>query len=89
MAGAAFELAASFVGWLLDDDESLVAEAFGRIVNGCKTLSFKLARQRPFDTEPAIEGLAAFVEGRIEPDSWTAMVTDPRSQSRRGTVRAA
>jgi 1-acyl-sn-glycerol-3-phosphate acyltransferase len=38
---------------------------------------------------PAIEGLAAFVEGRIEPDSWTAMVTDPRWLAQRGTVRAA
>jgi glycerol-3-phosphate dehydrogenase (NAD(P)+) len=38
---------------------------------------------------PAIEGLAAFVEGRLEPDSWTAMVTDPSWRGRRGTVKAA
>jgi hypothetical protein len=59
MAGAAFELASSFVAWLLDDPEAPAVEAFGKIVNRCKTLSFKLARQRPFDTEPAIAALAA------------------------------
>ncbi len=38
---------------------------------------------------PAIEGLAAFVEGRLEPDSWTALVSDPSWLGRRGTVKAA
>jgi 1-acyl-sn-glycerol-3-phosphate acyltransferase len=38
---------------------------------------------------PAIEGLAAFVEGRLGPDSWTAMVSDPSWLGQRGTVRAA
>jgi glycerol-3-phosphate dehydrogenase (NAD(P)+) len=38
---------------------------------------------------PAIEGLAAFVEGRLEPDSWTALVTDPSWIGKKGTVRAA
>jgi glycerol-3-phosphate dehydrogenase len=38
---------------------------------------------------PAIEGLAAFVEGRLEPDSWTALVSDPRWLGQKGTVRAA
>jgi hypothetical protein len=59
MAGAAFELASSYAGWLLDDSGAPVAAAFGRIVDGCKTLSFKLARRRPFDTEPAVAGLTA------------------------------
>jgi glycerol-3-phosphate dehydrogenase len=38
---------------------------------------------------PAIESLAAFVEGRLGPDSWTAMVSDPSWLGQRGTVRAA
>jgi glycerol-3-phosphate dehydrogenase len=38
---------------------------------------------------PAIEGLAAFVEGRLEPESWTALVTDPSWLGQKGTVRAA
>jgi hypothetical protein len=59
MAGAAFELATSFVAWLVDDHESPAAAALADIVTGCKTLSFKLARQRSFDTEPIIDTLAA------------------------------
>ena len=31
----------------------------GGIVDGCKTLSFKLARRREFDPAPAIAALAA------------------------------
>jgi hypothetical protein len=38
---------------------------------------------------PAIEGLAAFVEGRLGPDSWTALVTDPSWVGKKGSVRAA
>jgi 1-acyl-sn-glycerol-3-phosphate acyltransferase len=38
---------------------------------------------------PAIEGLAAFVEGRLGPDSWTALVTDPSFVGKKGSVRAA
>jgi hypothetical protein len=30
----------------------------GRIVDGCKLLSLKLARRRPFDPEPVVGGLA-------------------------------
>jgi hypothetical protein len=59
MAGAGFELASSYVHWLFDDAEAPAAAAFERIVAGCKALSFKLARRRTFDTEPAVAGLAA------------------------------
>jgi hypothetical protein len=59
MAGAAFELASSYAQWLFDDPEAPAAVAFGTIVDGCKTLSFKLARRRAFDAEPAVAGLAA------------------------------
>jgi 1-acyl-sn-glycerol-3-phosphate acyltransferase len=38
---------------------------------------------------PALESLAALVEGRLEPESWTATVTDPGWLKRSGTVRAA
>ena len=38
---------------------------------------------------PAIEGLAAFVEGRLGPDSWTALVTDPSWVGKKDSVRAA
>jgi hypothetical protein len=36
-----------------------VVAAFERVVDGCKTLSFKLARRRMFDPEPAVAAAAA------------------------------
>jgi glycerol-3-phosphate dehydrogenase (NAD(P)+) len=38
---------------------------------------------------PALEGLAALVEGRIDPERWTATVTEPRSGKRTRSIRAA
>ena len=58
MVGSAFEVGASHVEWLLGDRGTPAAEAMGRIVDGCKILSFKLARRRPFDPEPAVAELA-------------------------------
>jgi len=47
-----------------------------------------VARNEHLDT-PALESLAAFVEGRMELERWTATVTDPTWLRRSGTVRAA
>ncbi len=63
MAGSAFELLAAHVRWLLGDAGEPSAAAFEQIVDGCKVLSFRLARRRPFDPEPALTGMAA---------AWTA-----------------
>jgi hypothetical protein len=57
MAGSAFEVAADHVGWLLDD-AGAVGEPLARIVQGCKALSFRLARRRSFDPAPTIAELA-------------------------------
>jgi 1-acyl-sn-glycerol-3-phosphate acyltransferase len=38
---------------------------------------------------PALEGLAALVEGRVDPEHWTETVTDPAPAKRKRTVRAA
>jgi glycerol-3-phosphate dehydrogenase len=38
---------------------------------------------------PALDGLAALVEGRIEPERWTATVTEPSRPKRRRSARAA
>jgi hypothetical protein len=54
MAGSAFEVAASQAQWLLGEDAGPASEAFGEIVEGCKTLSFKLARRRAFEVAPAL-----------------------------------
>jgi hypothetical protein len=58
MVGSAFEAGASHVEWLLGGDGAAAVAAMGRIVEGSKTLSFKLARRREFDPGPAIGALA-------------------------------
>ena len=46
------------------------------------------ARQARIES-PALDGLAALVEGRIEPDQWAATVTDPPRRPRSRPIRAA
>jgi Domain of unknown function (DUF1839) len=58
MAGSAFEVAASHVNWLIGDAAAPACEALTRIVEGCKALSFRLARRRAFEPEPAVVALA-------------------------------
>jgi hypothetical protein len=57
MAGSAFEVAASHVDWLMSD-AGAVSQAFTRIVEGCKVLSFRLARRRAFEPGAAVAELA-------------------------------
>lgn len=59
MVGSAFEICASHVEWLLGDEGERARTSLLEIVEGCKVLSFKLARRREFDPEPAVETLAA------------------------------
>lgn len=66
MAGAAFELAGDHVRWLEGDAASDVTAAMAEIVDGCKTLSFRLARRRPFELEPRVAALA---------DAWERAMT--------------
>jgi Domain of unknown function (DUF1839) len=66
MAGSAFELAAAHLDWLLGADGRPAVRALERIVGGCKLLSFKLARRRPFDPEPAVAELAAAWQEAVE-----------------------
>jgi Domain of unknown function (DUF1839) len=58
MAGSAFEIAADHAGWLFGTDATETRTAMGEIVDGCKALSFRLARRRQFDPGPPIAGLA-------------------------------
>jgi hypothetical protein len=67
MAGAAFEIAATHVGWLLGRGAEPATAAMGEIVDGCKALSFRLARRRAFDPEPLVCGLA---------DAWARAVDE-------------
>jgi hypothetical protein len=59
MAGSGFELYAAHVDWLLGADGADASAALTRIVDGCKLLSFKLARRRAFDPADAVAGLAS------------------------------
>jgi glycerol-3-phosphate dehydrogenase (NAD(P)+) len=47
-----------------------------------------VARDERLET-PALDSLAALVEGRIAPERWTATVTEPARPKRRRSVRAA
>jgi hypothetical protein len=58
MAGAAFEIAGSHAQWLLGSDADPVIEAMQEIVDGCKALSFRLARRRAFEPTPLVGALA-------------------------------
>lgn len=67
MAGAAFELLASHVRWLLGPDGEAVAAQLDDVVGGTKMLLFRLARRRAFDTAgvvgPMAEAWAAATSG--------------------------
>ncbi len=59
MVGSAFEACASHAEWLLGEDGASARDALGRIVEGSKALSFRLARRRQFDPEPALDSMAS------------------------------
>jgi Domain of unknown function (DUF1839) len=58
MAGSAFEVAAAHSQWLFGERARGVVDAMREIVEGCKALSFRLARRRPFDLAPRTHALA-------------------------------
>jgi hypothetical protein len=58
MAGAAFELFAAHLEWTLGPAAAAATGPLQEIVNGCTTLSLKLARRRSFDVAPALGQLA-------------------------------
>jgi hypothetical protein len=66
MVGSALEIGASHLDWLLGRDGQRPSQALRRIVDGSKVLSFKLARRRPFDPQPAMLELA---------DAWDEAMT--------------
>jgi|HubBroStandDraft_6_1064221.scaffolds.fasta_scaffold34115_2 hypothetical protein len=58
MAGSAFEVAASHAEWLLGERAAPACEELRSIVEGCKVLSFRLARRRAFESEEIFSSLA-------------------------------
>jgi Domain of unknown function (DUF1839) len=57
MAGSAFEIAADYARWLFGPDAGEIGTVMAEIVDGCKALSFRLARRRSFDPDPLIASL--------------------------------
>ncbi|MGI9185553.1 MAG: DUF1839 family protein [Solirubrobacteraceae bacterium] len=66
MVGSAFELCADHVEWVLGTPGAPAAEAMRRIVDASKIVSFRLARRRTFDPEPALGSLAQAWEESME-----------------------
>jgi hypothetical protein len=58
MAGSAFEVLADHARWLIGDGSEPAVDAMREIVDGCKALSFRLARRREFDSAPVTAALA-------------------------------
>ena len=64
MAGAGFELCAAYVDWLFGSEGADASRVLTKVVEGSKTLGFKLARRRHFDPVPLLTDLArAWDEG--------------------------
>jgi len=59
MAGAAMELCGDHVAWLLGDAAAPAREHFAAVVEGCKVLSFRLARRRSFAPDEAVAAMAS------------------------------
>jgi Domain of unknown function (DUF1839) len=66
MVGSAFELLADHVDWLLGAEGGEASAHLREIVEATKVVSFRLARRRPFDPEPALESLARAWDAAME-----------------------
>jgi Domain of unknown function (DUF1839) len=58
MVGSAFELLADHVDWLLGAQGAEPVAGLREIVDQTKVISFRLARRREFDPEPALAAMA-------------------------------
>ncbi len=67
-----------------------IGAALGTVAEAvdCVPLLASVARTAQLET-PALDGLAALIEGRIDPERWTATVTQPTRRSRGRAARAA
>jgi hypothetical protein len=66
MAGAGFEILGDHAAWLFGAEAAEVTEATTEIVEGCKALSFRMARRRPFDPTERIDALAVAWERTLD-----------------------
>jgi len=73
--------------------QGMPAAEIGRALGQAEAVDFvpllaSAAHRARLDT-PALDGLAALVEGRIDPDEWAAAVTEPPRSTRSRPIRAA
>ncbi|MBV9819607.1 MAG: 1-acyl-sn-glycerol-3-phosphate acyltransferase [Solirubrobacterales bacterium] len=67
-----------------------IGRALGQAVEAVDSVPLLATAAREAHLQsPALEGLAALVEGRIEPERWTKTVTEPTTRKPRRSVRAA
>jgi glycerol-3-phosphate dehydrogenase (NAD(P)+) len=67
-----------------------IGPALGQAVEAVDSVPLLASVARGAKLEaPALEGLAALVEGRIDPEHWTETVTEPARRKSRRPVRAA
>jgi glycerol-3-phosphate dehydrogenase len=67
-----------------------IGPMLGQAVESVDTIALLTAVARDAHVEtPALDSLAALVEGRIEPARWTATVTEPKKRGRSRSIRAA
>jgi glycerol-3-phosphate dehydrogenase len=67
-----------------------IGNALGQTAEGVDSapLLATVARNAQLET-PALDSLTALIEGRIEPEQWTATVTEPPRPTRKSSIRAA
>jgi glycerol-3-phosphate dehydrogenase (NAD(P)+) len=67
-----------------------IGNALGQTAEGVDSapLLATVARNAQLET-PALDSLAALIEGRIEPQQWTETVTEPPRPKRKSSIRAA
>ncbi len=58
MAGSAAAVSGTYAGWAFGRDADLASEAFERVAQACRALSFRLARRRAFDPAPLLSAAA-------------------------------
>jgi glycerol-3-phosphate dehydrogenase len=67
-----------------------IGRALGQSAEAVDSVPLLATVARDFHLDaPALEGLAALVEGRIEPERWTAAVTEPVRPRPKRSARAA
>ena len=67
-----------------------IGMAIGQATEAVDSVAMLASAARAAHVEaPALDGLAALVEGRIEPEQWTAAVTEPAAPMQARSIRAA